>query len=196
MGSRAPQRPPQQQDQYQEPQQEQQQQPPRDPVDMYLNKDEVFPDQTDEQPQQDEYAETQSNNRFDQQGIQRARKQDSQFIHKRIAAQEVLRWLKMSVLLLTMNIVVVFVLYLFAIMLLYLIVDIVIVAAVIFDGFYLMRMRKQQQYLQKKYNIQRQPSMLGGGFRRGAPQYRQQQRPQQRQQQTQQDFYDQGRRDM
>ena len=166
----------------------------RDPVDRYLNPDEVFPDPADEQQFDREQGEAEA--KFDHEEVRRVKQQDSNFIHKRIAAQEILKWMKTSIMLLTLNIISFFVFYMFFSIFLVLFADIVLVFAVIFDGFFLMKMRKHSAYLQQKYNIQRQPSMFGGaGVRTAPPQYRQQRAPQ-RQQQGYPNDYDQGQRGM
>jgi Ca2+-dependent lipid-binding protein len=157
-----------------------------DPVDRYLN-----PDRKEEQLNEEQQE---ADAQFDEEEIRQVKKQDGEFIHKRIAAQEILRWLKISILLMTMNIIGFFVMYFLFTLWMVLIADIAMVAVIIFDGFYLMRMRKHQQYLINKYNIQRQPSMFSGMSKRAPQEYRQQQRPPRQQQRGKQPFYNDGRR--
>jgi hypothetical protein len=94
--------------------------------------------------------------------IEQIRKEDKDFIHKRIAAQEVLRWVKKGTFLFTMNIIGFFVFYLMIVMGAGVMIDVIMVVMVIINAFFLVQMRKHQIYLTRRYNIQTQRGFLSG----------------------------------
>jgi hypothetical protein len=151
--------------------------PEVDPVSKYLGTPQQQPPQ---QPQQ-------------AQGIQQVKKQDKNFVHKRIAAQEVNKWIRKGVFIFMMNVIGFFVFYMMIVIRSGLLIDITMIAMVIVNCFFLASFRKHQLYLTRKYNIQTQGNFLVGGkiptIRRYKPRQQQYQQPPQQYPQ-QQDPYD------
>jgi hypothetical protein len=94
--------------------------------------------------------------------IEQIKQQDKDFVHKRIAAQEVYKWVKKGVFIFAMNIIGFFMFYMFVIIGAGLLIDIIMIAMVILNAFFLMQMRRHQIYLTRKYNIQTQRGLLSG----------------------------------
>lgn len=122
-----------------------------DPISKYLGED----DQEEYEPEQ---PRTQSD-KMEKQNINKIRQKDKNFIHKRIAAQEVNGWVRKGIIISVMNIVGLLVFYMLLILGTGLAITVVMFGLIIADAYFLMRFRKHQIYLIRRYNV-----VVQGGF--------------------------------
>jgi Flp pilus assembly protein TadB len=116
---------------------------PDDPVARFLNKD-ISPEQ-----------------------IAEMKDKDSEFIHKRTAAGELIKPLKIILMLGLYNIIAFFIMYLFSVTGLSIVVDVMVIVMVSINGYYMLTAKKKMTYLFGKYNIAMQKSIFlrgSGGF--------------------------------
>jgi len=137
-------------DYYEEPKKEE----PVDPVSKYLGGDSATPNNAPGAPH----------------GGQQQKKPSKDYIHKRIAANEVHIWLNKSLTLFLVNIVGLMVFYFLLNLAMALVADVVMFALVGINAFFLMTFRKHQIYLQRRYNITPKRGMFSG---MGIPKQRQ-----------------------
>lgn len=95
-------------------------------------------------------------------GMEQIKKQDKDFIHKRIAAQEVSKYLRQGVFFLVMNIIGFFAFYMMIVLRSGLLIDIVMFAMIMANAIFLFKFRRQELYLIRKYNIQVQGNLFSG----------------------------------
>lgn len=101
--------------------------------------------------------------------------QDQDMVHKRVAAQEVFKWTKMSVNLFAVNIATLFMVYFFMAIYIRVAAEVTLAAVIIFDGYYIVLMRKRQLYLKQRYNIVQPPSLFSNLLKPKQPQQQQRQ---------------------
>lgn len=130
--------------------------PVADPVQQYMN-------QQQQQPQQPQQPY------MNQQGIQQVQNMGDT-IDKRVAAIEVIKWLVMGRIMGFAAIFGVFLIYMFQIVELAIVGDIVFIFVIILSGYFLVRMQKQMKYLQMKYGLQPAPLIPAMGRQKQQPQ--------------------------
>jgi len=146
-------------------------QPTPDPVQQFMQQSGQQP-----APLPPQQPPQQAPSQINQQQIEQMRRQDQQFIHKRVCATEVYNWISKLFAVLLVDIVAMFLIYFFCMMFLFLFAQVVVAAAIIFTGWYMIKIKKHKQYLEMQYQIASKKGMLSTI---GKPKFQRQQQPRQ-----------------